>query len=471
MAALALGDAFSAPATRGWSTASTTTPTTTSRSPGTWSQGPGSTFDGILPTNGYHPLWLVALLPIFATVAGKLPALLAVKTLGALLFAASVATALVARAASSAASWRSPARLPILVFCRDLWLSGMETALLLPLLILAAARLLADGVLVRPDARHGPASWLLAAALAGAARPGLLGRLVALAAGLLPPGLNRAEKDRPRPAARPALRRRPAALHGDQRAAFRHRVAGVGPGQIARRPLLEPTGLRRLPGGKAGARSRLRAAAGGRARGCFSCCRPSPSAFYFGSRSEALRGATALLGVLVAANACQLLYYAVFSSWPLWRWYYYYLPIALALAVAMLAGLPLAALPPRIVDKLAWAILVADRRRLDRQAGLGLPLPAEKGPGRRRQLQDPGLGRRRKAEPGAAARRDPGDGRPRRRLRLFPRPAAGPGRRPGRFERLPGGARKGRGPPTAGQAGVDYVVYSGGEKAAASPGR
>ncbi|RIK27074.1 MAG: hypothetical protein DCC54_04475, partial [Anaerolineae bacterium] len=30
------------------------------------SEGLGSTFDGINPTNGYHPLWMLVCIPIFA---------------------------------------------------------------------------------------------------------------------------------------------------------------------------------------------------------------------------------------------------------------------------------------------------------------------------------------------------------------------------------------------------------------------
>ena len=30
------------------------------------SEGQGSTFDGINPTNGYHPLWMLICVPIFA---------------------------------------------------------------------------------------------------------------------------------------------------------------------------------------------------------------------------------------------------------------------------------------------------------------------------------------------------------------------------------------------------------------------
>ena len=37
------------------------------------SEGHGSTFDGINPTNGYHPLWMLICIPIFAArcLAGK----------------------------------------------------------------------------------------------------------------------------------------------------------------------------------------------------------------------------------------------------------------------------------------------------------------------------------------------------------------------------------------------------------------
>src|SRR3989304_7824872 len=30
------------------------------------SEGLGSTFDGIIPTNGYHPLWMLICIPVFA---------------------------------------------------------------------------------------------------------------------------------------------------------------------------------------------------------------------------------------------------------------------------------------------------------------------------------------------------------------------------------------------------------------------
>ena len=42
-----------------------TTRSTTSASPATWPHGHGSTFDGIDPTNGYHPLWMLIAVPFF----------------------------------------------------------------------------------------------------------------------------------------------------------------------------------------------------------------------------------------------------------------------------------------------------------------------------------------------------------------------------------------------------------------------
>ena len=39
-------------------------------------EGYGSTFDRLAPTNGYHPLWLLVLVPIFLIPIAKLPAAL-----------------------------------------------------------------------------------------------------------------------------------------------------------------------------------------------------------------------------------------------------------------------------------------------------------------------------------------------------------------------------------------------------------
>lgn len=49
-------------------------------------EGRGSTFDGLMPTNGYHPLWLGLLLPVFAMPWPPLYAVLSAMGLGALLW-------------------------------------------------------------------------------------------------------------------------------------------------------------------------------------------------------------------------------------------------------------------------------------------------------------------------------------------------------------------------------------------------
>lgn len=44
-------------------------------------QGHGATFDGVHPTNGYHPLWMLMLVPVFWLTSSPAPALLAAKLL------------------------------------------------------------------------------------------------------------------------------------------------------------------------------------------------------------------------------------------------------------------------------------------------------------------------------------------------------------------------------------------------------
>lgn len=310
--------------------------------------GQGSTFDGLLPTNGYHPLWLLTLLPIFAAVGGKLPALLAVKTLGSMLFAAQVGIfwwlgRRLGRELEIACA------LPILVFCRELWLSGMETALLLPLLSLALARLLADGVYTRNAAKLGPSAWALAAALLARLDLVFFIGLAALAAGIWPGGKSWRESlgrtlrlGLPAAAALLAYMTTSELLFGTASPVSGQAKSLGGPfwsprvftDYLAAKPVLGPL-FEMLPVAALLTLGVLPAIALG---------------WFFSRKDEGreqLRGATRLLAVLVAANASQLLYYAIFSSWPLWRWYYYYLPLELAVALAMLAGLALAALPAK----------------------------------------------------------------------------------------------------------------------------
>jgi hypothetical protein len=319
--------------------------------------GQGSSFDGLLPTNGYHPLWLLALLPLFAAVAGKLQALLAAECLGAALFAATVGIFwLFGRRLGR--ELELACALPILVFCRELWLSGMETALLLPLLLLAAGYSVADGVFTRRDARLGPAAAALAAALLARLDLVFFVALLSLAGGFLPPGLHfRQRFERiarlagPAAAALLIYMAANQLLFGAATPVSGQAKSLGGPfwngqvfaGYLQARPVLGPL-FDRLPVYALWLLFLLPALA----LGIFALRR--------GRSTPALYGATALLGVLLAANLVQLLYYAVFSSWPLWRWYHYYVPVALALAVAILAGLALAAMPAKLRGRLAAAL-------------------------------------------------------------------------------------------------------------------
>ena len=338
VAALALGDAFSAP---------------TARLVDSFDDdayyyfevarhivsGQGSSFDGITTTNGYHPLWLLCLLPIFAAVPGKLGAMLAVKVLGVLLFAVSVLV-LYRCARRLGRELEIACALPILIFCRDLWLSGMETALLLPLLLLAGTTLIEHGVFTRQEARPGPSAAFLAAALLARLDLVFFIALVALAGGFLVPGLPLRDRilralrlGAPAALALLAYMAVSLGLFGTASPVSGQAKSLGGPfwnprvfsDYLQAKPVLGPIFehlpvaalllLIVLPALGLGFVARRR-----------------------GRGGEALANAAPLLLILLLANTCQLLYYAIFSSWPLWRWYYYYLPIALVVALALLAG-------------------------------------------------------------------------------------------------------------------------------------
>ncbi len=131
--------------------------------------GDGSTFDGISHTNGYHPLWLVVLLPVFAIVRSRTAALTVVKALcGALWIAALWQVGRIGRAIGAPVAMLIGC-LPIAVYTaaapRALPFAGVETGLVLPLLLAAIVPL------VRA-ARTGPREewiagvWLAVAVLA-----------------------------------------------------------------------------------------------------------------------------------------------------------------------------------------------------------------------------------------------------------------------------------------------------------------
>lgn len=99
--------------------------------------GRGSTFDGEHPTNGYHPLWLLSLLPVVKAASSSVQALALAKLLQAAL--AALTAMLLYRVARTLAG-RGGAAVAVLIWVElthRLWLQGLETAL--HALILTAA--------------------------------------------------------------------------------------------------------------------------------------------------------------------------------------------------------------------------------------------------------------------------------------------------------------------------------------------
>ncbi|MGX7824069.1 hypothetical protein ACTG9Q_03165 [Actinokineospora sp. 24-640] len=128
-------------------------------------QGDGSTFNALDPTNGYHPLWLLVLVPVFSIAQGH-AALIAVSLVSLAVFVASARQvdrigALTGRPVLTLA-WAVPL-LVVGTAGPSFWFSGMETGLLLlGLLWLAATWLRSDGFTAP---WFGPAAALSAGAL------------------------------------------------------------------------------------------------------------------------------------------------------------------------------------------------------------------------------------------------------------------------------------------------------------------
>jgi hypothetical protein len=95
--------------------------------------GNGSTWDGLSSTNGYHPLWLLVLVPVFFVVRGKVPGMIAAKVVSALLwFAALLELHRIAKLMGAERTfWFG--LLPGAVFCaittKSLPFAGVETGL------------------------------------------------------------------------------------------------------------------------------------------------------------------------------------------------------------------------------------------------------------------------------------------------------------------------------------------------------
>ncbi len=120
--------------------------------------GDGSTFDGISHTNGYHPLWLVVLLPVFAIVRSRDTALTVVKAVcGALWVATMWQVGRIGRAIGAPIAMLVGG-LPIAIYTaaapRSLPFAGVEAGLVLPLILAAIVPL------VRSEATSARDEWI-----------------------------------------------------------------------------------------------------------------------------------------------------------------------------------------------------------------------------------------------------------------------------------------------------------------------
>jgi hypothetical protein len=150
--------------------------------------GHGPSLDGETPTNGFHPLWLLLLLPGAATVSDPLLALRAGLTLGALLAVANVGwvyallRAVGARASSALVAAGAYAIHPTVVLDS---VNGLETSLAIATQAFAFWVFVALAARSRPLALRGCAALGLAAGLMLLARTDAVVVFAALLAGLV----------------------------------------------------------------------------------------------------------------------------------------------------------------------------------------------------------------------------------------------------------------------------------------------
>jgi hypothetical protein len=304
--------------------------------------GDGSTFNGLDPTNGYHPLWQLLLVPVFAGFEGNSEnraALVAVTVLSGLLFVASAAVLSRLGRVVEAPARLTVAAVPLLLAGTagpSLWFSGMETGLLLlGLLAVALAYARTGGLAAVTSARAAAGLGVLVAlvvlARLDAVFPMALLGLVALARWWRRPRLVAAAAAPPAAllagylAGNVVLFDTALPVSGQAKALDAGPDIGpnIGPGlgalqaDVLHQFLAAPAvfgvpcwfGLLALLAVPA-------AVALGRLRPVLS---PAAAAAQF--------GLIVLVGGLLTVG-----YYALTSSWRLWPWYFYAAPLSIALA-------------------------------------------------------------------------------------------------------------------------------------------
>ncbi len=313
-------------------------------------RGDGSTFDGLAATNGYHPLWLWLLTPLFALDPDPLRMLVWVKCFSALFWIASIALVWALARRLDAVAEVSVA-LPFLISLRGYWFAGMEATVVLTLALAVAYRSAADGLFSEPArARLLPVGILLGLALL--ARLDLIffvcavcGLFFVAASGLdLTTRLRRTiQLGLPSLAMLIAYMASNAWAFGTPSPVSGQAKTLGGPfwnpqvfgDYFLRKPVSMPL-LRELPAWSWWLLLVIPA---------LIVLRPRLGVFT-GARRKGARDLELLLWALILGNLSQLGYYAVRTSWPLWRWYFYFLPLLFAVAVPVItmAGVELARL-------------------------------------------------------------------------------------------------------------------------------
>jgi len=302
--------------------------------------GVGSTFNGLDATNGYHPLWQIVLVPVFAVAPSDRAALVGVSVISAVLFVASALLFDRLGRVLGRPLLVTVGAAPLLVLGVSgpaYWFSGMETGLLLLLVLAVAVVFVRSDGLRAPwfDVRHAAALGVLIGLVVLARLDAVFPMLLfgALATGIwFRRGLRELLRLTVALASPPALLLAaylavnqlifgtPLPVSG-QAKALGHGAPNVDVlWQFLAAPTLfaQPTWL----GALAVVVVPLSVLTARRGSGLLHCARFA-------------------LVVLVGGLAT-IAYYALTSSWMLWPWYFYAAPLAIGLAVpALLDRLPL----------------------------------------------------------------------------------------------------------------------------------
>jgi hypothetical protein len=305
--------------------------------------GLGSTFDGISPTNGYHPLWMLLLVPVFRLGLDHQSALIMVRVLQSATWIATIGVLFLVATRLGARIAFGPA-LVILVYLSDFWYAGMESGLAVLLFTAALASTRRWASSLAPTSSYWVTGSLLAVAVL--ARLDLVFAVAAVALWGLTSSDHRDAISKLRVTAGIWV---PTTAVLMVYMVLNVVVFGVatpvsGVAKSLGGPFLNLDVLRFFLGhqpiqapviGQLGAGVLLGLMVGPAIvllrRDAFGSGR------LLGWGRAASRRIETVLWVLIVSCCVQLGYFTLTSSWPLWRWYYYYLPMLMVVATAVLA--------------------------------------------------------------------------------------------------------------------------------------